>query len=517
MTEIKDATYWAEQLRSGAVLAEDLLAMTNEKIDLLNPLYNAVVAKDLAVAQADLPLTKQGFFAGLPFALKMLGQTHRGLPDTASSCLFAKGMAEADDNYVKALLAAGFTPFGQTNSPEFGFKNISDSKLYGDTRNVWNRAYYSGGSSGGAASAVASGMFAIAGASDGGGSIRIPASFSGLIGLKMTRGRMPQGPNTYRGWQGAAIVGALTVSVRDTARFVLEMQTVQEAAPYQALLLDEAELLALCENADAFVDGENTDENLLTEKSSRLKIAFSQKSPISGVSLSEDAKKALKKAVEFLRKQGHELVEIDFPLDARELVRTYYRMNAAETMAMLAPWERAAGRKLTTDDIELLSFALLEAGRKAPVESYIKALDEWDAAADLFANKIFADYDLFLTPTTAKTAPKIGEELIPSEILEQMAEIATVDFEQQIAIIEAAFERSLAFTPYNFISNLTGQPALSLPIYVNETTNLPLGVQLWGAKNSEIQLLQLAREFEKQGQLILPAAYRDDNSVSKIS
>ncbi|WP_316146598.1 amidase family protein, partial [Listeria monocytogenes] len=140
---------------------------------------------------------------------------HKGLPDTASSQLFSENVASEDDNYVKGLLEAGFTPFGQTNSPEFGFKNISDSKLYGDTRNVWNEAYYSGGSSGGAASAVASGMFAIAGASDGGGSIRIPASFSGLIGLKMTRGRMPQGPDSYRGWQGASISGALTVSVRD--------------------------------------------------------------------------------------------------------------------------------------------------------------------------------------------------------------------------------------------------------------------------------------------------------------
>ena len=253
MLEIKDATYWAEQLKSRNLSAKELLEMTKQKIDQLNPLYNAIVAEDLAVAKEDLALTGQGFFAGLPFALKMLGQTHKGLPDTASSQLFSENVASEDDNYVKALIRAGLTPYGQTNSPEFGFKNISDSKLYGDTRNVWNSDYYSGGSSGGAASAVASGMFAIAGASDGGGSIRIPASFSGLIGLKMTRGRMPQGPGSYRGWQGASISGALTVSVRDTARFILEMQTLQEAAPYQARLLDEKELLEVCESTDSFV------------------------------------------------------------------------------------------------------------------------------------------------------------------------------------------------------------------------------------------------------------------------
>lgn len=499
MLEIKDATYWAEQLKSRNLSAKELLEMTKQKIDQLNPLYNAIVAEDLVVAKEDLAFTGQGFFAGLPFALKMLGQTHKGLPDTASSQLFSESVASEDDNYVKALIRAGLTPYGQTNSPEFGFKNISDSKLYGDTRNVWNSDYYSGGSSGGAASAVASGMFAIAGASDGGGSIRIPASFSGLIGLKMTRGRMPQGPGSYRGWQGASISGALTVSVRDTARFILEMQTLQEAAPYQARLLDEKELLKVCESTDSFVS---------KNSSVKLKIAYSLQSPISGIELSDDALKAVKKAVEFLKGRGHELVEIDFPLNARPLIQSYYQMNAAETVAMLEPWEKSAGRQLTSQDVELLTYALLEAGRKAPVTTYINALAQWDQAAETFADKIYADYDLFLTPTTAKTAPKIGEELMTEKILTKMSAISQYDFEQQLAIIESAFERSLAFTPYNFISNLTGQPALSLPIYVNKETNLPLGIQLWGPKNSEIELLKVAKEFENAGQFILPKAYQ---------
>lgn len=499
MLEIKDATYWAEQLKSGNLSAKALLEMTNDKIQKLNPLCNAIVAYDLEKAKADLALTSQGFFAGLPFALKMLGQTHKGLPDTASSQLFSENVASEDDNYVKRLLEAGFTPFGQTNSPEFGFKNISDSKLYGDTRNVWNEAYYSGGSSGGAASAVASGMFAIAGASDGGGSIRIPASFSGLIGLKMTRGRMPQGPDSYRGWQGASISGALTVSVRDTARFVLEMQTLQEAAPYQAKLLDEKELIALTKS---------TDQAVSNKLSRKLKIAYSLQSPISGIELSKDAINASLKAVEFLERQGHELTEVDFPIEARPLIQSYYRMNAAETVAMLEPWERAARRKLTSQDVELLTYALLEAGRKAPVSSYINALAQWDIAARDFTDKIYKDYDLFLTATTAKTAPKIGQELMTAEVLKEMSEISQYEFEQQIEIIEAAFERSLAFTPYNFISNLTGQPALSLPVYVNEETNLPLGIQIWGPKNSEIELLKVAKEFEEAGQFILPKAYQ---------
>lgn len=494
--KIKDATYWADKIRHNKITPEDLLKLTEEKIELLNPKCNAVIAYDRKKALADLKKTKSGFFAGVPFALKMLGQSHAGLPDTASSLLFKDSVARTDSNYVSKLMEAGLTPFGQTAAPEFGFKNITDSKLYGDTRNVWNQDYYSGGSSGGAASAVASGMFSMAGASDGGGSIRIPASFSGLIGLKMTRGRMPQGPGAYRSWQGASISGSLTVSVRDTARFVMAMQVVQEATPYQSPLLDVQALSALAEG------------NHSSAPAKRLKIAYSLASPIDAIPLSADAVNAVKKAVAFLEKQGHELVEVAFPMNTRSLIQSYYEMNAAETLAMLEPWELANGRQLTPDDVELLTFALLEAGRKAPVSSYINALDQWDNASAIFEEKIFSQYYLFLTPTTAKTAPKIGEQLVSADTQEKMRQIKNYDFAEQIRIIETAFERSLAYTPYNFISNLTGQPAISLPVYVSEESNLPLGIQLWGRKNSELELLALALEFENEGQLILPEYYR---------
>lgn len=487
---IKDATYWAEQLRNKELSAEELLEETRKKIEKLNPQYNAVVAYDFLRAKKDLEVTKKGFFAGVPFPLKMLGQAHVGLPDTASSRLFKDSVAKEDSQYVKQLMKAGLTPFGQTNAPEFGFKNITDSALYGNTRNVWNSAFYPGGSSGGAASSVAAGIFPMAGASDGGGSIRIPASFSGLIGLKMTRGRMPQGPGGYRSWQGASIAGALSVSVRDTAHFMAQMQTVQEAAPYQAPLLDLTRL-----------------SNLM-KPSKTLKIAFSLTSPITGIELSADAKNAVLQAVKFLETQGHELTEIAFPLDARNLIRSYYAMNAAETFAMLEPWEKEHLRRLSLDELELLSYTLLETGRKAPVSSYIHALDEWDQAAATFEEKVFRQYDLFLTPTTAKTAIKIGEELMTSETLEKMRQVTEFPFEQQVALIEEAFERSLTFTPYNFISNLTGQPALSLPTYLSPQSGLPLGIQLWGRKNSERMLLELAQVFENEQQLHLPVIYQ---------
>ena len=487
---IKDATYFIGQLHTNQITPEQLLIATQKKINKINPNYNAVIAHDIALAQKDINKTKQGYFAGLPFPLKMLGQVHAGLGATACSRLFKDNLSDTDDNYVTTLLTAGLTPFGQTNSPEFGFKNITDSSLYGDTLNVWNSAYYSGGSSGGAASAVAAGIFPMAGASDGGGSIRIPASFSGLIGLKVTRGLMPQGPDTYRGWQGASTSGALTVSVRDTAHFLAEMQLMQEADPYQSQLLDKQSL------------------HHITEIDRPLNIAFSYESPISGIKISDTAKAALRKTIDFLKAQGHQLTEVEFPLDARALIQSYYQMNAAETFAMLNPWEKQQEKKITNEDVEPLTYALLETGRQVDAASYIQALNLWDNACAIFDDKLFKDFELFLTPTTAKTAPKIGEKLIDDNLISQLKTCEQYALKQQLDLIETAFESSLAYTPYSFISNLTGQPALSLPVYLDNTTNLPQGVQIWGPKHSEIIMLRLALQFENHEQFILPEAYR---------
>ena len=438
MTKIKDATYWSEQIRKGETTPIELLLVAEKKIEKLNPQYNALVAYDINQAKNDLSKTQNGYFAGLPFPLKMLGQDHANLPATACSKLFKDNIAHSDDNYVKAVLAAGLTPFGQTNAPEFGFKNISDAALYGNTRNVWNSAYYSGGSSG-----------------------------------------------------GAATSGALTISVRDTASFLAEMQRQQETDPYQAPLLDQNTL------------------HHLTASDKPLNIAFSTATPIAGIDISETAKTALQKTVDFLKAQGHQLTEIAFPLDARPLIQTYYQMNAAETYTMLKPWETAQGRKIRLDDVEPLTYALLETGRKADAASYVQALNAWDAACATFDDKVFKHYDFLLTPTTAKTAPKIGETFITPELLEKMADISRCDFSEQLDIIEQAFETFLTFSPYTFISNLTGQPTLSLPVYLETETNLPQGIQLWGRKNSEILMLQLALQFENHHQLVLPDFYRD--------
>lgn len=236
---MKDGLYWAEKLRNKEISFHELLKTFEEKARKQNSMLNAFVSmmdhEAIEEYQKQQNMLERPF-AGLPVPLKMLGQEKEGWLSTSGSKLLREHRASRNSNFTNQMITSGLIPFAQTNTPEFGFKNITDAQIYGPAKNPWNLAYYSGGSSGGAASAVASGIVPIAGASDGGGSIRIPASFCGLIGLKPTRGAMPVGPNSWRGWQGAAIDFALTVSMRDTEKLFYTMRSIESAAPYQAPL-----------------------------------------------------------------------------------------------------------------------------------------------------------------------------------------------------------------------------------------------------------------------------------------
>ncbi|MDR3241077.1 MAG: amidase [Lactobacillaceae bacterium] len=479
---MQDATYWAKQIAEQKISALELLDLTVKKVEKLNPALNVVVELDVELAKKYLETKQptQGLFEGVPLALKMLGQDIAGMGSTASSRLFAGAVAKQDDNFGRAIKAAGFIPLAKTNSPEFGFKNITDSALYGDTHNVWNHEYYPGGSSGGAASAVASGMFPLATGGDGGGSIRIPASWSGLIGLKPTRGRTPKGPNGWRGWQGAAVDFGLTVSVRDTARLLAALQTVQEENPFgQSELLSSQKLLNIGEPRKKF------------------KIAFTTQTSVQGIEISADAIQAVRQTALFLEEMGHEVEEVSYPFDATNLIQTYYQMNGAETAAMYQQMKFAG----PVDDakLELMTRALLEYGQNVSAADYIKSLADWDETTVIFQQKIFNEYDIFLTPTTAKTAIKIGEPMQDEATLNKMAHLTQYSAPEQKEIIWDMFYRSLSYSPYPFVVNLTGQAAISLPVYLSEQ-GLPLGVMAHGSKGSEIQLLELAYQLEAHGQ-----------------
>ena len=241
---------------------------------------------------------------------------------------FKNSTATTTSNFVKQAETIGLMPLGQTNAPEFGFKNITDPALYGPARNPWNLEHSPGGSSGGAAAVVASGIVPIAGASDGGGSIRIPASFSGLIGLKPSRGSMPVGPEGWRGWQGASIDFALTISMRDTKALFYGLRGSHSGAPTKR----------------PWQNGKHT-------LKTTAKIALCTASPI-GSLISPEATQAAKQAADFLAAAGHEIIEIPYPVDGAALIRSYYQMNGAETTAMMNSIQQGLRRPIRKEEIE---------------------------------------------------------------------------------------------------------------------------------------------------------------------
>jgi amidase len=482
---MKDGLYYATQFRDKKLSVTEWI---DDREQQLNPELNAFVDWDAEAAKKQYKANdrQNGPFFGLPIPLKMLGQDKKGMKASSGSRLFKEHRATSTDHFVQGLERLGFIPLGKTNAPEFGFKNISDPLIYGPAKNPWNLDYSPGGSSGGAAAAVASGLFPIAGASDGGGSIRIPASFSGLIGLKPTRGSMPVGPNGWRGWQGASIDFVLTVSMRDTETLFYHLRGTEKAAPYQAPKAEWSHQAA-------------------TEKKS-LKIAFLTESPV-GTPVSPEAVKAVHNAIDFLEKQGHQVTEVSYPVNGRQLIDSYYLMNGAETAAMFEGIQESLQRPLSKADMELMTWGIYQYGIQLPASQYTRSLQLWDQAAYKM-EQLFEQYDLFLTPTAADTAPKIDAELQSEQIRKELAQAETLSQKQLQELIYDMFEKSLTITPFTQLANLTGQPAISLPTHVTES-GLPLGIQFMASKGREDLLFQVGELFEKEQKFLLPKFYRE--------
>lgn len=485
---MKDGLYWAELLRKKEISFQELLMKFEERVLKQNSaLYAFVTIMDQEALKEYEKLDNilDRPFAGLPIPLKMLGQEKKGWLSTSGSKLLREHHASHSSNFTNQLVANGLIPFAQTNTPEFGFKNITDTQIYGSAKNPWNLDYYSGGSSGGAASAVASGIVPIAGASDGGGSIRIPASFCGLIGLKPTRGVMPVGPSEWRGWQGAAIDFALTVSMRDTEKLFYGMRSIHSAAPYQA--------------------PERAWQHFQAAHGKKLRIAVIIDSPIDSP-VSDEAIKAVEQARDFLSEKGHQVEMISYPVNGNEIITSYYLMNGAETAAMFSEIEKGMKRPVEKNDMELMTWGIYQYGKKIPASHFVNALNQWDYAA-FKMEELFTKYDLLLTPTTAETAPKLSDHLVSDEVRDALEAAATLTESELLHLIDRMFEKSLQITPYTQLANLTGQPAISLPTHVT-SEGLPLGIQFTAARGREDLLLQVGKVFEVEYGFKLPEYYQ---------
>ncbi|CAM3898864.1 amidase [Mesobacillus thioparans] len=469
----------ADLVKKKEVLPLELVQEAIRLTDSLNPKMNAVINKMYEQARKSAGQQLTGAFAGVPIFLKDISQEIEGEPITAGSRAFLNYRAKADSEYARRLRQAGVVFTGQTNVPEFALVAVTEPAHYGPTRNPWNLDHTPGGSSGGSAAAVASGIVPIAGANDGGGSIRIPAAYCGLFGLKPTRGRTPVGPNYGRAWQGASAEHVLTRSVRDSAAMLDALHGHEKAGAFSAQPFEGSYLSAAS-----------------TPLGKKLRIAFSVKSPI-GTEVDADCREAVLKTVRLLETMGHQIEEVEAPVDGHEIATSYLTMYFGETAALLASLEEVLGRKATSADVEPTTWLLGLLGKATSAEEFVLSLREWDRAA-LQMETFHETYDFYITPTTAHPPAKIGE-LEPSSsekfLISTVGKLGLGSVLKKAGIVDQIAQKNLARTPFTQLANLTGQPAMSLPLHQTKD-GLPVGVQVMAGRGREDLLFQLAGELE---------------------
>lgn len=469
-----DALELSALIRDKQVTAEEVQQAALQEINTKNDALNAVIFQ----MEGNAPIHDR-IFAGVPFLAKNLGQEVKGQPMTEGSRSLQHVVAAEDSEFIRQMKRTGVSILGITNVPEFALMGITEPELYGPSRNPWNTDHSPGGSSGGAAAAVASGMVPIAGANDGGGSIRIPAAFTGLFGLKPTRGRTPTGPTRGRSWQGASIDHILSRSVRDSAA-MLDQYTFDRANAFHAPTY-EGSYLTIAQ----------------TPLTKPLTIAFSTASPIGG-HVHEACKEAVLRCVKLLEAEGHHIVEQNVPIDGKQLADSYINMYFAEVASGLRDISTRIGRPVTMKDVESTTWLLGMLGKVVNAEQLLTSLKRWDDFAIQMEN-FHDDYDLYITPTTAFPASKIGE-LEPTSFEKKLLEVVgrlPVGRLMKSTVDEMVF-KNLERTPFTQLANLTGQPAITMPLYVSED-GLPCGVQVMARRGREDLLLQLAGHMEQTG------------------
>ena len=474
-----DAMGLAALVARNEVSASELLDVATARADAVNPAINAIVrrldgrARD-HIGAADLT----GPFAGVPFLIKDLSAEYGGEPISSGSRFLADFVPPHDSELVRRYKAAGLVIFGKTNTPEFGLTPFTESRLFGPARNPWNPQRTPGGSSGGSGAAVAAGIVPMANGGDGGGSIRIPASCNGLVGLKPSRGLIPFGPRGGEGWWGFATEHVITRSVRDSAAALDATAGPDPGCPY--FTAPAASYLAA-----------------MAEPPRRLRIAFSAKA-LAGRSMDPECSEGLTRTVRLLQDLGHELVEATPPLSRDEFLQGFTTMLAGEIAATLTGVARDLKRKLDPDLVEPATLALARIGRAVTAEEAALARQYFGRMTRRIGHW-FADYDVLLTPTLGRPPFPIGT-LQPNAA--ERAQLALVNHLPIAGLIKSGAmlmkfaEKTFDWIPNTPVFNATGQPSISLPLHWS-TDGLPVGMMFTAPLAQDALLLQLAAQLEQ--------------------
>ena len=458
----KDATELAGWVAAGEVTAGEVLDAALKAVAARNPAINAVVLMQEDVARraidAGLPA---GPFRGVPFLLKDLGAEAVDFPSHNGSRLFANTRYSRDSAIYERMRATGVVTFGRTTSPEGGIGTATEAAVYGGpTRNPWNLDHTSGGSSGGAGAAVAAGIVAMAHGSDGGGSVRIPASSCGLFGFKPTRARLPDGPFAGEGWAGMAIDGFLTRSVRDTARMLDACAGPDLGAPYVAPPLTTS-------HADA-----------ISRPPRRLRVAICD-TTLTGEAIHPEVAQAVRATGHLLETLGHHVFDAVPKADVGMMMRAWTDIVAIGTA--LSVQTALRGRAPSGDLVEGVSRGACAHAQSLAPTRYLQAVGEIHAFGRDMAASFDGHYDILLSATLAEPPAKVG----------RFSHAATdyVDF-------RIGPKGIFAYSPFCAVFNASGQPAASLPLGWS-AQGLPIGVHLAAPFGKDEELISLCAEIEQ--------------------
>lgn len=462
-----DATSQAQALRSGAVSAGEIVEAAISAVERVNPSLNALIHRRFDAARAEArahdAARSRAPFAGVPMVVKDLECAMAGEPmHMGSAFLKHVGHRSTVDSYLaRRFRDAGFVVLGRTNTPEFGGTITTEPVAYGPSRNPWNLDHSTGGSSGGSAALVAARAVAVAHANDGGGSIRIPASECGLVGLKPSRGRVSRGPASGESWMGASIDGAVTRTVRDAAAVLDLIAGYEPGDPYTAPSFARPLVQEV----------RHTPHDL--------RIGLLARPLLAGGLDDAESRASVEEAGRLLEGLGHRVEEAHPPpIGEQRFADLFTTIVAANTAADLLALERLVGRATRPDEVEPDTAFMREMGRATPSADYLLAVTELHAWSRRVVEWWLprdggAGFDLLCTPTIAGPPPRLGVLSGPD-----------------------GMTHLLSILQYTAQFNVTGQPAISLPLYESRD-GLPMGVQFVAAPWREDVLVRLAAQLEQ--------------------
>jgi len=452
-----DALGLAELVRTKQISSTELLDVAIALTEKLDPKLNAVPIKHFELARENIKnQIDTGIFNGVPFLLKDLNNYLKGTVTSGGSRVLENITADHTSELVKRTLDSGLNIFGKTNSPELGLTVTTEPVLYGPTRNPWDLDRSSGGSSGGASSAVAAGIIPMAQASDGGGSIRIPASCCGLFGLKPTRARTPLGPASLEGWGGQSIFHCVSVSVRDSAALLDVTSGPEKGAPYRSAYQEKS-----------FLEQINIEPG-------NLKIGYLEDS---NISVDEDVKKVMNSTINLCEKLGHSVERAKINFSSEEISLAIITIISSNVAYAVKSQSDQTGREVSNEFFENVTLQMAENGNNFSASDYVNAI-KINHRLGQELEKMFDQHDVLLSPVLASPPIKIG----------------TIDM--NTSDMKTYVERLTKYSPFTGIFNQSGQPSMSVPLFRTKD-NLPVGSMFSAAFGNENLLFSLAGQLER--------------------